>query len=127
MAEIGAADPRAIPPWAGRADKAAVAALARRVIAAAREGDGVARGLLRAQAAELAAHAEALAARLEPWPEAIPVVFHGGALNAPAYAAAVEAALERSARRFQVRPSRADGVAGALLQARRLASPAAAS
>jgi glucosamine kinase len=115
--------PRGIPPWAGRADKAKVAALATHVIAAAEEGDTVARDLLRHEAADLAVHAEALADRLSPWPGEVPVVFHGGVLSAPLYARLVTGEMKRlHTFDFQVRPAADDAVAGALMYARRTAA-----
>ncbi|MBV9109162.1 MAG: N-acetylglucosamine kinase, partial [Gemmatimonadetes bacterium] len=77
--------PSGIPPWVGRAEKAAVAALAVHVIDAAAAGDAVAAALVRREAGELAAHAAALARRLEPWSATIPVVFHGGVLGIDHY------------------------------------------
>jgi len=112
--------PRAIPPWVGRAEKAAVAALAMHVIDLAEAGDAVAVDLVDREARELASHAVALARRLEPWEGAIPVVFHGGTLGAEFYAAAVTHALDGSRYRFEVRPGVADAVAGALGYARRM-------
>lgn len=110
--------PRAIPPWAGRAEKAEVAALATHVAAAAEDGDAVAVALVDEGAREIAGHAQALAARLGPWPGPVPVVFHGGVLGMPLVASRVRARLE--AEGFQIRPGVADAVAGALRFARAL-------
>ena len=115
-------DERGIPPWAGRAEKADVAALAVHVFEAAEAGDAVALQLLTREARELAFHAVALARRLEPWSGPVPVAFHGGVLGVEYYAGVVRGALEESEHRFDVRPSVADAVAGALSYARRMAA-----
>ena len=112
--------PQAIPPWGGRAEKAAVAALAMHVIDAAEAGDAVAAQIVEREARELASHAVALARRLEPWEGVIPVVFHGGTLGAGFYAAAVTRGLDDSGYPFEVRPGVSDAVAGALSYARRM-------
>jgi len=116
--------PPGIPPWAGRAKKAELAALARHVVAAAEEGDAVALQVVEREARELACHAVALARRLEPWPGPIPIVFHGGALSTPFYAEVVSGALEEFEHAFAPRPSAADAVHGAISYARRLAQEA---
>lgn len=113
-------DERGIPPWAGRAEKADVAALAQHVVAAAEEGDAVALQLVEREARELACHAVALARRLEPWSGAVPVAFHGGVLSVDFYADVVRSALEEYEYAFEVRPSVADAVEGALSYARRM-------
>lgn len=120
LALLELAGPEAIPPWVGRAEKAAVAALATHVIDLAQAGDAVAGELVTREAGELAGHAVALARRLEPWEGPVPVVFHGGTLGAEFYAAAVTRALHVSAYPFEVRPGVADAVAGALGYARRM-------
>ena len=120
--------PDGIPPWAGRAEKSAVAALAGEVIGAAAEGDVVALEVVRREAAALALHAVALARRLAPWSGAVPVVFHGGVLSThDFYADLVRGALEGSGQDFDVRPAVADAVAGALSYAMRLAGDPAAA
>lgn len=113
-------DAREIPPWAGRAEKAQVAALAVHVAGAAEAGDEVARALVHGEARELAAHAVALAHRLQPWSGAVPVVFHGGLLSIPFYAGLVRSILAEAEEAFDVRPGVADAVAGALSYARRM-------
>jgi glucosamine kinase len=113
-------DERGIPPWAGRAEKADVAALAVHVVDAAEEGDAVALRLVEREARELACHAVALARRLEPWSGPVPIAFHGGVLAVDFYAEVVRSALEEYEYRFDVRESAADAVAGALSCARRL-------
>ena len=120
-------DERGIPPWAGRAEKADVAALAVHVVGAAEAGDAVALRLVEREARELAAHAVALAHRLEPWSGAVPVAFHGGVLGIDSYADVVRRALEGHDHRFDVRPSVADAVAGALSYARRMVVQGAAA
>jgi glucosamine kinase len=113
--------PSGIPPWAGRAEKADVAALSRHVVLAAESGDGVAREIIAREARELACHAAALARKLGPWSGAVPVVYHGGVLSTPVYADAVTAALAELEQDFAVRPPASDAVHGALSYARRLA------
>ncbi|HET6229921.1 MAG TPA: BadF/BadG/BcrA/BcrD ATPase family protein [Longimicrobiaceae bacterium] len=120
MREMGVDDPRAIPPWVGRVEKADVAALATAVIAAADAGDAVALRVAEGQARELAQHALALAQRLVPWAGEIPVVFHGGVLGAPLYARLVTRALTESGLAFSVRDPVADAVTGSLRYARGL-------
>jgi len=112
--------PSGIPPWAGRAEKASVAALAVHVLDAAAAGDPVAGKIVGREARELASHAIALAHRLEPWSGPVPVVFHGGTLQAEIYATAVTRALDDAETPFEVRPGVADAVAGALSYARRM-------
>jgi glucosamine kinase len=124
---LGLEDERGIPSWAGRAEKAGVAALAVHVVSAADEGDAVALQLLEREARELACHAVALARRLEPWSGAVPVAFHGGVLGVDLYAEVVRGALDEYEYRFEVRPSVADAVAGALSYARRMVEEPAAA
>jgi glucosamine kinase len=112
--------PSAIPPWAGRAEKAEVAALAVHVVEAAEQGDAVALAVVEREARELACHAEALARRLEPWSGPVPVVFHGGVLGIGFYAGVVTRELEAYKQAFEVRPAVSDAVAGALSYARRM-------
>jgi glucosamine kinase len=118
MHAIGVKDPRGIPPWALRAEKSDVAALARPVLEAAEGGDEVALGVVAVQARELARHVVALATRLAPWPDAVEVVFHGGALKSDLYARLVRDQLDAEPQAFHVRPAVADAVAGALRLAR---------
>jgi glucosamine kinase len=121
-------DPRAIPPWAGRARKGDIAALAQVVLAAAADGDAVARRVVDAQAAAVASHAIALAHRLAPWPRAVPVVFHGGVLRSGLYASLVDLALQRTAFTFHIQAALAEAVHGAVSLARSVyAAPVAAS
>ena len=122
LRELELDGPSAIPPWAGRSEKADVAALTTHVVAAAEGGDAVARRVLEHEARELACHAVALARRLEPWTGEVPVVFHGGVLSHPFYADLVCGALEEweAELAFDVRPGAADAVHGALSFARRM-------
>jgi len=120
MAAAGVGDPSGLPPWAGRASKAEIAALARKVLEAAEAGDPVAGEIVATQAMEAALHVRALATRLGPWPGRVPTVFHGGVLGRPSYAEQVEAALTTYTPGFEVRAPAADAVSGALSRARAL-------
>ncbi|MEW5930400.1 MAG: BadF/BadG/BcrA/BcrD ATPase family protein [Gemmatimonadota bacterium] len=115
---LGVEDVRGIPPWAGRAAKAEIAALAEHVVRAADEGDAVARGIVEAEARAIAEHAVALRCHLDPWPGPVPVVFHGGVLNSALYAGMVKRALADADPVLRVVPPVADAVAGALRLAR---------
>jgi glucosamine kinase len=115
---LGVEDVRGIPPWAGRAAKAEIAALAEHVVRAAEEGDAVARGIVEVEARCLAEHAVALRCHLDPWRGPVPVVFHGGVLNSALYAGMVKQALADADPVLRVVPPVADAVAGALRLAR---------
>ncbi|HEX6909550.1 MAG TPA: BadF/BadG/BcrA/BcrD ATPase family protein [Longimicrobium sp.] len=119
--------PRGIPPWAGRAEKGEVAALARHVLDVAAGGDAVALRLVEHQAAELASHVMALAHRLGPWPGDVPVVFHGGVLRSGLYASLVDRNLAQNAHQYRIQPAQADAVHGALAYARGLVAHDAAT
>jgi glucosamine kinase len=106
--------PDEIPSWAGRAEKSEIAALAEHALAAARGGDGAAAGIVRAAAAELAAHAAALIHRLGPWRSPTPVVAHGGLTRDATFAGALTAALSALGLPLEVRAAAADAVAGAV-------------
>jgi glucosamine kinase len=121
---LGVPGPSGIPPWAGRAEKADVAALSRHVVSAAEAGDGVAAEIVAHEASQVAHHAVALARRLGPWTGPVPVVYHGGVLSTPFYADAVTAALSEQDEAFAVREPATDAVHGALSYARRLAEAA---
>jgi glucosamine kinase len=121
---LGVDDPHGIPPWAGRAAKAEIAALASRVIVTATEGDPVALEVVRTEAERLARHAVALHCHLAPWPDAVPVVFHGGVLGTELYSGLVRRTLEAADPPFRVVPPVADAVAGALRLARGVLVPA---
>lgn len=119
---LGLDGPRGVPPWAGRAAKGELAALARPVLDLAASGDPVARRLVERQAEALASHVVALAHRLGPWPGDVPVVFHGGVLRSGLYASLVDLALRRNAHPYRIQPAHADAVAGAVSYARALAA-----
>jgi glucosamine kinase len=112
--------PRALPPWAGRASKAKLASLARLVLETAAAGDAVARSVVEAQAEALASHVVALAHRLRPWPEEVPVVLHGGVLRSGLYASLVDLALRQTVLSYRIQRPLADAVQGALSCARAL-------
>lgn len=118
---LGVDGPRGIPPWAGRAAKGELAALARPVIDLAAGGDPVARRLVERQADALAGHVVALAHRLAPWPGDVPVVFHGGVLRSGLYASLVDLRLRGNAHRYRLQPPLADAASGAVACARLLA------
>ena len=113
--------PSGIPPWAGRASKSDIAALARHVVDVAAAGDGLAMRVVEHHARELASHVIALAHRLGPWPGDVPVVFHGGVLRSGLYATMVDRQLAQNAHRYRIQPARADAVHGALSYARTMA------
>lgn len=118
---LGLEGPRAIPPWAGRAEKSRIAALAQHVFTLAEQGDAVAERIAGEGASLLAEHVTALARRLGPWSGAVPVVFHGGALSTPLYSRLVRERLDASpVTHYTVRPALTDSVHGALALARAL-------
>jgi glucosamine kinase len=117
---LSLAGPREIPPWAGRATKAHIAALVPHVVALADAGDTAAREILDDAAKELAAHVVALGARLAPWSEPTPVVLLGGVLRNSQVATGIAEQLAAHGDAFDVRPPAADAVAGALDFARAL-------
>jgi glucosamine kinase len=81
LAATGVEDPEALIPWASRASKGDIAALAS-VVAEAASGDDVAGRLLVAAAVALAVQATTLADRLGPWKaESPPVALAGGLLS----------------------------------------------
>lgn len=108
----------AISGWTARATKAQIAALARDVVEAAAEGDGVARRLLRDAAAALAEHATTLARRLAPWSGAVPVVLHGGLAGESAFSTLVVDLLSRArgwdGGALEIRDPLTDPVTGAI-------------
>jgi glucosamine kinase len=112
--------PTGMPPWAGRASKSDIAALARPVLEVAAAGDGLALRVVEHHARELASHVIALAHRLGPWPGDVPVVFHGGVLRSGLYATLVDRQLAQNAHRYRIQPAQADAVHGALAYARAL-------
>ena len=117
--------PTGIPPWAGRASKSDIAALARHVLDAAAGGDALALSVVEHHARELSRHVIALAHRLGPWPGDVPVVFHGGVLRSGLYASLVDRNLAQNAHRYRIQPARADAVHGAIAYARALLGGAA--
>jgi glucosamine kinase len=121
MAAIGVSLPDAVPPWAGRAEKFEIAALAIHVLRLAEEGDEVAVALARASATELAEHAAALVKRLGPWTGPIPVVFHGGVARDTVFGGFLRTALAAVDLGLEPREGLADAVAGAVQFARELA------
>ncbi len=80
MAELGLARPEELIPWAARAPKTAIAALAPTVCELAIAGDEVAAEIVAAAVASLAAHVDALLARLGPWSSPPSLAFAGGLL-----------------------------------------------
>ncbi|CAN5710237.1 BadF/BadG/BcrA/BcrD ATPase family protein [soil metagenome] len=120
---LGLSLPDAIPPWAGRAEKSEIAALAVHVLRLAEEGDSVAERLARASASALADHAAALVRRLAPWTAPIPVVFHGGVARDPLY----ERLLMEELAELDVGMEPRDGVADAVTGAVRFACELALS
>lgn len=72
--------PEALIPWAARAGKKDVAALAPRVLHAASQGDAAADAIARRAAAHLARHVTTLARQLGPWPERPALALAGGLL-----------------------------------------------
>lgn len=115
---LGLSSPEAIPPWAGRAEKADIASLAVHTLGLAAEGDAVALAIVHREAVALAAHAGALVNRLGPWKQSIPVVLHGGVARDPTFATSVESALSALGMAFETRPALADAVTGAVAFAR---------
>lgn len=118
MEAIGVEHPDAIPPWAARARKGEVAALAVRVIAAAGQGDVIARTIISEAALDLAAHVQALVRRLGPWNETPRVALHGGVARDPAFQPQLERTLEALSSPLTIVPAVADAVTGALECAR---------
>jgi glucosamine kinase len=121
LAAIGLSLPDAVPPWAGRAEKSEIAALAVHVLRLAADGDEVAIGLARESASALADHAAALVRRLGPWKRSIPVVFHGGVARDAIFGDYLRASLAEFAMGLEPRDALADAVAGAVQFARELA------
>lgn len=119
MEAIGVEHPDAIPPWAARARKGEVAALAVRVIAAAGQGDAIARTIISEAALDLAAHVEALVRRLGPWSEPPRVALHGGVARDPAFQPHLERTLRALPTPLTIVPAAADAVTGALECARK--------
>lgn len=119
MAALGLGDPRGVPPWVGRAEKAEVARLAPVVLRTAAAGDPVAAALVQDAAGELALHVRALIERLGPWSGTVPLVLQGGLLTDVALVRLLRERLEDAP--IDLRPAAADPVTGAA----RLAAAAA--
>jgi glucosamine kinase len=120
LAALGLERAGRIPAWAGRADKADVAALAPRVIALAEARDAVAEDIVAGAARSLARHVEALVERLGPWSCPVPLAFHGSVLARPTFARRVEARLRDGPAELALRPTTVDPVTAALHRARQL-------
>lgn len=118
---LGLSAPEAIPPWAGRADKSEIAALAVHALHLARDGDEVATDIVRDAATQLAEHAAALIRRLAPWNAATAVVAHGGVARDPTFAGFLQEALLRLPFPVALQEAEADAVTGAVQFARALA------
>ena len=119
---LGLRTPGEIPPWAGRAEKSAIAALAPLVARVAAAGDERAEQLVAQAAQELAGLVAALSERLGPWAEKPAVVFFGGMFRTPGFPQRVEAALaEAVPGGVRIREAAEDAVGGALRMARALA------
>lgn len=114
--------PAELPPWAGRAEKSDIAALATLVAEQAAGGDDVAASILDSAAGHLASHVTALAERLGPWAEPPAVVFFGGMFSDDGFGARVERAIGEAGLEVQVREPVEDAVGGAVRVARRLAA-----
>jgi glucosamine kinase len=126
LERLGLDDPHGMPSWAGRADKSAIAALAVEVVALAEEGDEPALEILRAAAADQAAHAAALVERLAPWTSEPPVVLFGGVFGARVFRDLVVLALaDAIPGGFRVQQPTEDAVAGAVRMAAGLLGAAA--
>lgn len=117
---LGMAIPEAIPSWAARAEKAEVAMLAVHVLRLAEQGDAVAHEIVAEAALDLAAHVDALMARLRPWSEPPAVVLHGGVARDPVFGPTVRTVLATRQPPVRVVESAADAVTGALEFARAL-------
>lgn len=120
LGALGLSTPDAIPPWAGRADKAEIAALAVHALRLAGEGDPPARAVVARAAEDLADHAGALLLRLGPWTAPVGVVLHGGVARDPAFVGYMERELARLRPVVELRDAAADAVTGAVRFAREL-------
>lgn len=108
-------DHREIPPWAGRAAKGEIAALAPEVLRLAAEGDSVASTILHQAARDLAEHPAALVGRLVPWSATPRVVFGGGVLQSVPFADLVTRAMrELVPGGFYLQPPAEDALGGAV-------------
>lgn len=82
LAELELAKPELLIPWAARASKAEIAALALPVVELARDGDARALAIVDGAVASLESHVATLLAKLGPW-EAAPGCGLAGGLVAP--------------------------------------------
>jgi len=115
MERLGLDDPRAIPSWVGRAQKADVAALVPDVIHLAAAGDSAALAIVDEAAAQQALHAAALVARLGPWSSPPHVVLFGGVYRIPLFRDGVVHALgEAIPAGFVIQQPVGDAVTGAV-------------
>ncbi|MEP0548707.1 MAG: BadF/BadG/BcrA/BcrD ATPase family protein [Rhodothermales bacterium] len=120
--ELGLRSPDEIPPWAGRAEKTEIAALAPLVARVAAEGDDRAEQLVATTAQELARLVAALVERLGPWTNAPTVVYFGGMFRTPGFARRVDDAIAQAVPGgVRRREAAEDAVGGALRMAWALA------
>jgi N-acetylglucosamine kinase-like BadF-type ATPase len=106
--------PDDIPPWAGRAEKAEIAALAPIVIRLAQAGDSSASTIVEQSTHDLVAHIVALYHHFQTWRNEPIVVFHGGVLDSPYFSGRVAEELSARIGRVKVGAPKADALAGAL-------------
>ncbi|HET7322587.1 MAG TPA: BadF/BadG/BcrA/BcrD ATPase family protein [Longimicrobiaceae bacterium] len=118
LEEMGIPAPEGIPPWAGRAEKSEIAALAVPVLELAASGDAVAECIVAEEAQGLAEHAAALMRRLGPWGAPTRVVLHGGMTQDETYVRHLERALAEMELPVEIREPARDAVAGAVQFAR---------
>lgn len=114
LGRVGAAGAPELAEWAETVTKGQVAALAPRVVALAANGDDVADRIIDSAAGDLRLHVDALLDRLAPWPEVVPVVFHGGLFRETMVARRVEDRLNGASIPVRRVEPLADAVAGAI-------------
>jgi glucosamine kinase len=115
---LGLSVPDSIPPWAARAEKSEIAALAVYALRLSAT-DAVAAEIVRDAARDLAAHAVALHSRLGPGSATAAVVLHGGVAGDPVFTDRMEEALREAGPGLELRTGVADAVTGAVAFARR--------
>ncbi len=121
-------EPNDLITWMHQANKAEIAALTVEVFAAAARRDRIARQVIAAAAARLAADAAACARRLSPKGGPAEFVFIGSVLlRQPGFARAVTRHLRREWPGARTRPLTREGAWGAVVQARALARNAASA
>ena len=114
-------EPKEIPEWALTASKREIAALAREVSAAAKQGDKIARDILEGAVHSLAKDAVTCAARLAKRGSRVKVALCGGVLlNQPAFARRVAGLIKKQWPRAEVAPLKHEAALGALELAKRL-------